>query len=140
MRSRVALGAPRSSASAKYWRVCGDTWLSSMGRTRAAIRHLTAGHPTEPRLPSTRDMSLGLRPIGAFPVEPPEHPAIAKRSVSSQSATKRRACQAPARHTGRRAALEAELRDLPLREGIAAARGPRPGLHVCPPPADHGGG
>ena len=70
-------------------------------------------------------------------MEPPEHPAIAKRSVSSQSATKRRACQAPARHTGRRAALEAELRDLPVREVIAAASGLRLALHVCLPRADH---
>jgi len=30
---------------------------------------LTAGHPTEPRLPSTWDMSYPQ----AFPVEPPEH-------------------------------------------------------------------
>ena len=65
--------------------------LPSRGEVLNAIS--TAEHLTEPRLPSTRDMSIGLRPIGAFPVEPPEHTVRVK--VPAHGATQGIACQAP---------------------------------------------
>ena len=49
----------------------------------------TAGHPTEPRLPRTRDMSYPR----AFPVEPPNTPIVVR--CHQEGATKRSACQAP---------------------------------------------
>jgi hypothetical protein len=62
-------------------------FLPSRGEVLNAIS--TAGHLTEPRLPSTRDMSYPR----AFPVEPLEHTVRGK--VPCHGATKGIACQAP---------------------------------------------
>jgi hypothetical protein len=71
---------PEGSIQA-YGRPKATGFLPSRGEVLNAIS--TAAHPKGPKPPSKRDTSIGLRPIGAYSVEPPER--IAHVKVPSES-------------------------------------------------------